>query len=230
LVDWSLYNLYADPPVAFINDNEHEESAMTEPALRRRRRTMGLRDWLKRRLGPAGGSSVEMVRFYDFETRRVVQIPASELRAGTVQAKVQGIEGLVWILPDQLKPGDVKHPEFDESIREYIRQIQTAFAEQRPLSFEEWEDGFRRDGHPAREIAIWSHAADIYTAFAATEPSAERRRDIYRCIVACLTSGPDVVWHVLKPNVLSRAEAQQVVNRFFGKGDDPGGGRDQSSS
>jgi len=191
---------------------------------------MGLGDWLKRRFGRTGRSPVEMVRFYDFETRRVVMIPASELRAGTVQAQVEGIEGLVWILPDRLKPGDIKHPEFDEGIREYIREIQGAFAEHRPLTFEEWEDGFRRDGHPEREIAIWSHAADIYTAFAATQPSAERRRDIYRCIVACMTSGPDVVWHVLKPNVLSRAEAQEVVNRFFGKSDDPGAGLDQSRS
>jgi hypothetical protein len=176
---------------------------------------MGLGAWLKRRFG-RGGSSAKMVPFYDVESGRVVQIPASELRPGVVQAQVQGIEGLVWLLPDQLKQGAIKHPEFDEGIRDYIRQIHAAFAEQRSLSFEEWEDGFRRDANPEREVAIWSHAADVYTAFAGAEPSAERRRDMYRCIVACLTSGPDVVWHVLKPEVLSRPEAQQVVNRFFG--------------
>ena len=68
-----------------------------------------------------------------------------------------------------------------------------------------------------REIAIWSHAADVYTAFAATEPAADRRRDLYRCIVTCMTTGPEAVWKVLRPAVLSRAEAEQVVNRFFGK-------------
>jgi hypothetical protein len=177
---------------------------------------MGLGDWLKRRFGNRGGSS-EMVQFYDVESRRIVQIPASELRPGAVRAQVQGIEGLVWLLPRQLKQGDVKHPPFEEEIRAYIRQIQEAFAEQRTLSFEEWEDGFRRDANPEREIALWSHAADIYTAFAGSEPSAERRRDIYRCIVACLTSGPDAVWHVLKPEFISRVEAEKVVHRFFGK-------------
>ena len=110
-----------------------------------------------------------------------------------------------------------KHPEFDEGIRQYIRQIQAAFAEHRPLSFEEWEEGFRRDTNPEREIAIWSHAADVYTAFVAHEPVAERRRDVYRCIVTCMTTGPDAVWKVLRPEVLSRAEAEQVVKRFFGK-------------
>jgi hypothetical protein len=182
---------------------------------------MGLRDWLKRRFG-SGGGSTQMVPFFDVESGRVVQIPVSELRPGTVQARVQGIEGLVWLLPDQLKQGNIKHPPFDEGIRAYIRQIQEAFAEQRSLSFDEWEDGFRRDTNPEREIAIWSHAADIYTAFAGSEPSAERRRDMYRCIVACLTSGPDAVWHVLKLEVLSRVEAAQVVNRFFGKSAEPG--------
>jgi hypothetical protein len=175
---------------------------------------MGLGDWLKRWFG---GRSTEMVRFFDVEGGRVVQIPASELRPGTVQARVQGIEGLVWLLPDQLKEGEVQHPPFDEDVRAYVRQIQEAFAEHRPLSFAEWEDGFRRDAEPAREIALWSHAADVYRAFAGTEPSAERRKDVYRCIVACLTAGPDTVWHVLEPAVLSRAEAEQVIHRFYGK-------------
>jgi hypothetical protein len=179
---------------------------------------MGFRDWLKRCFGRRG-NSIEMVPFFDLAGRRVVQIPVSELRPGMVQARVQGIEGLVWVLPhqDQLKQREVKHPPFDEGTRDYIRQIHEAFAEQRSLSLDEWEDGFRQDAKPEREIAIWSHAADIYTAFAVSETSAERRRDIYRCIVACLTSGPDTVWHVLRPKVLGRAEAEQVVNRFFGK-------------
>jgi hypothetical protein len=40
--------------------------------------------------------------------------------------------------------------------------------------------------------------------------------------LACLTTGPDAVWHVLRPETLSRAEAEQVVNRFFGKKELPG--------
>jgi hypothetical protein len=176
---------------------------------------MGLGNWLKRRFG---GSPPEMVPFLDVENARVIQIPARELRPGTIQVQVQGIEGPVWVLPDQLKPGEVAHPPFEEEIAAYVRQIRTAFAEHRSLTYEEWEDGFRRDADPAREIATWSHAAAVYTSFAANEPSAERRRDVYRCIVACLTSGPDSVWHVLKPAVLTKVEAEAVVNRFFGKG------------
>jgi hypothetical protein len=189
--------------------------------------TMGLGDWLKRVFG-GRGRSVEKVPFFDVDSGRIVQIPASELRPGVVQARMQGIEGLVWVLPDQLKQGPVIHPPFEEDVRAYIRQIQEAFAEQRALSFDEWEDGFRRDAHPEREIALWSQAAVVYTALVGRESSAERRRDLYRCIVACLTTGPDAVWHVLKPEVLSRAEAEQVVNRFFGKSAEPGTGTNRA--
>jgi hypothetical protein len=176
---------------------------------------MGFRDWVRRHFGSE--CPTEMVPFFDVPSGRVVRIPASELRPGVVQARVQGIEGLVWLLPDQLKQGEVKHPPFEASVRAYIRQIQEAFAEQRSLSFDEWEDGFRRDASPEREIALWSDAAHVYTAFALRERSAVRRRDTYRCIVACLTSGPTAVWNVLKPEVLSRAEVNQIVTRFFGK-------------
>jgi hypothetical protein len=187
---------------------------------------MGLGGWLRKWFGGQQPSR-EMVPFLDAEAGPVVRIPASELRPGAVQVRLRGSDEVVWALPDQLHQGEVKHPEFDEGIRDYIQHIQTAFAEHRPLSFEEWEEGFRRDTTPEREIALWSHAADIYAAFAANEPAPERRRDVYRCIVTCLTTGPDTVWKVLRPEVLSRAEAEQVVNRFFGKPAEPAAAPDR---
>jgi hypothetical protein len=175
---------------------------------------MGLNDRLRK---TSDSEPPEIVPFLDVEVGRVVQIPASELRPGAVQARLHGTNEIVWVLPEQLKPSGVKHPEFDEDIREYLRRIQPTFAEHRPLTFEEWEEGFRCDATPAREIAIWLHAADVYAEFAANEPDAARRRDVYRTLVTCMTTGPDAVWHVLRPDVLTREEAEKVVNRFFGK-------------
>lgn len=178
---------------------------------------MGLGDWLRKLFGRRSARQ-EMVPFLDAENGRVVRIPAAELRPGAVRVRLLNTGEVVWALPEQLQMGEIKHPEFDEQTRDCIRQIQAAFAEHRPLSFEEWEDGFRRDTTPAREIAIWLHAAEVYTAFVESEPSVERRRDIYRCVVTCMTTGPDEVWYVLRPQVLSREEAEQVVGRFFGSG------------
>ena len=176
---------------------------------------MGFRDLLKRLFGKA--ESADTVPFYDFGTKAVVQIPRRELGPGAIQIQIEGIDGLVWVLPDQIQMGPIRHPPFDEGIRDYLRQIQSAFAEHRNLSLDEWEDGFRRDANPEREIALWSHAADIYVEFTSAEDSYDRRVDVYRCIVACLTTSPDSVWNVLEPERLTRDEAQRVVDRFYGK-------------
>src|SRR5262245_18656408 len=105
---------------------------------------MGLGNWLRKMFGGRQPSQ-DMVPFLDVGSGRLVRIPASELRPAAVQVRLQGSDDVVWALPDQLRQGDIKHPEFDEGIRDYIRQIQSAFAEHRTLSFEEWEDGFHRD-------------------------------------------------------------------------------------
>lgn len=157
-----------------------------------------------------------MVSYLDTTTGRVVRIPASELRPGVIQARIQGIDGLVWICPDELHPSEIRHPPFEDEIRDAVLQIQQVFAEHRPLSFEEWEEGFRRDAHPEDEVALWLHAANVYAEFAANDGSAERRRDVYRIIVACLTtSSPGAVWHVLRTAVMSKDETAEVVRRFY---------------
>jgi hypothetical protein len=138
------------------------------------------------------------------------------------QVRLAGQEELVWVLPSDLQAGEVRHPPFSEDMRKHIREIKSAFAEHHPLTMEEWEDGFRRDANPQAQIALWSHAADVYRAFVSPDSSAERREDVFRVIVACLTTSPDAVWRVLKPAVLTRSEAEQVVQRFFGQSAEQG--------
>jgi hypothetical protein len=120
-------------------------------------------------------------------------------------------------MPEQLEAGDVRHPPLDEQVRTYIRNIREAFVEHRPLSFEEWEVGFRRDANLPQEIAIWSHAADVYRAFGEKEVAPEGREDIYRVIVTSLAATPDTVWQILELKVLNRREAERIVRRVYGK-------------
>jgi hypothetical protein len=176
---------------------------------------MGLFDWFRGIFGSL--KPTQTVPFYDALSRRVVRIPAAELRPGVVEVRLAGQQELVWVLPEDLHAGAVRHPPFDEDVRKHIRQIQTDFAEHRPLTLDEWEEGFRRDANPEREIAIWSHAADVYRQFASPASSPERRQDVYRVIVACLVAAPDSVWRVLEPAVLTRGEAESIVKRFYGQ-------------
>lgn len=158
---------------------------------------------------------METVRFYDSDTGKVVNIPAAELAPGAVQAQVSGIDGVVWLLAEKLKINEFQHPPFGENVRAYIRRIQEAFAEHRPLSFEEWEDGFRRDLDPGPEIGIWHHAATVYTELSADESSPERRKAICDCIFSCMLASPDTIWRVYQPSGISKAEAQAVIDRFY---------------
>lgn len=162
------------------------------------------------------------VPFYDVPSRRVVRIPPAELRPGCVQSRVEGVEGIVWILCEQVHEGPIRHPPFDEEVRTYIRDIQAAFAEHRELSVDEWEEGFRRDGNPEREIAGFSYAADVYQLFTKDDQDATRRADVYRLLIACMTTSPESVWHVVKLNALARPEAERIVRRFYG-GEKAGG-------
>jgi hypothetical protein len=57
----------------------------------------------------------------------------------------------------------------------------------------------------------------VYKAFADGDSSANRRRDVFRCIVTCMNASPEAVWRVLKVEALSRTEAEEVVGRFYGK-------------
>lgn len=176
---------------------------------------MGVLSWIKS-LFARPSSSDGFVPFYDVPSGRVIRIPPTELRPGCVQARVEGVEGIVWILPEQVQEGPIRHPPFDEEIRSYIRDIQAAFAERRDLSVEEWEEGFRRDGNPLREIAGFSYAADVYRLFTKNEQDVTRRADVYRLLIACMTTSPESVWHVVKLNSLTRLEAEHIVRRFYG--------------
>ena len=175
---------------------------------------MALVDWLRKLFGRQEDRK-NLVAFYDVPSRRVVHIPPQELAPGVVRAKVDGIDKPVWILPDQLQPGPLQQPAFSEEIREYVRRIQETFAEHRPLSVEEWEDGFRRDRNPAQEIALWLHAADVYFAFAKAEAQTDRRKHLYQVIVACLTTTPETVRHVIPNGSLSGEQVDAVVRRFY---------------
>ena len=75
-------------------------------------------------------------------------------------------------------------------------------------------EGFQRDRDPRPEISLFLHAADIYEAFAKPETTTkEERADIFRVIVACMTSTYETVWSVLKLQVLDRDRGQEIVNQ-----------------
>lgn len=164
----------------------------------------------------------DLVQFLNPVTNKVVKIHASSLRAGLVQVQIVGVEGLVWAAPEAIKNPSIRHASLPDSLRETIRRIQATFAEFDHNSFEKWDEDFRHDMHPEREVEVWADAADVYLAFAEDEKVAERRKDIYELVVQCLGSSQREILRWLRPVALKRAEAEAIVEFSFGR---PGRGR-----
>jgi hypothetical protein len=177
---------------------------------------MNISKWISSLFKRPASAQMVSVQFFDVAIGRAVSIPACELRPGCIQIRLQGSTDVVWADPSQLKQGEIQQPPFNDAMRADIKKIQMAFAEHRNLTVEEWEDGFRRDTHPDREIAMWLNAADVYRQFAWNEMRADRRDEIYGIIVACLTAAPDSVWHVIRHAALTKPEVEQIIQRYYG--------------
>ncbi|MCI0457464.1 MAG: hypothetical protein L0Z62_10885 [Gemmataceae bacterium] len=104
--------------------------------------------------------------------------------------------GKQWLRLSQLEEGPLRHPPFeDEGVRRLLRRIQEILAEVEPRTVAEWEDGFRRDCHPEREIATWLHIAAVYHYFMKSRPglpdsSLEEKRAVFQVCLACSLNGP----------------------------------------
>lgn len=159
----------------------------------------------------------ETVPFYDFKAKKVVRIPASELSPGLVQVRIEGMDEVVWADVKDIKLNDIHHPPFDENVMVFIRQIEETFREFHPLSVAEWAQGFRRDGHPLNEIAIWLYAGKVYKFFTENEPSEERRNETFVVIVNCMNTSRDNVRKVLPKLSMSDEDIQKVIDKFYVK-------------
>ncbi len=152
---------------------------------------------------------------YSHDNPNLATTPAKDLNPGETLTGGDRIESEVEFHSATIDQCDFKHPPFNQSIRVYIEQIQAAFAEHYPISFEEWENGFRRDENAAQQIAVWWYAADVYKEFAGNESSEQRRADIYRCVFCCMTSNRDTIGDIYQPHAISRSEAKRIEDRYF---------------
>ena len=173
---------------------------------------------------PSAPDDPRFVRYLDPETQRVIRIPAAELAPGSVRASRHGSGEDVWVAAHELQPGPLLQPPFAEDVRELIREIQRALERVHPQTLEQWEDGFRRDLQPEREIAIFLHVGQILRqamedGVAADVP--QREKEIYRVLAACMVGTPEHVRHILGPTPLSPAEVQQLADRYYGPADPP---------
>jgi len=155
-------------------------------------------------------------RIYDIKSNKISTIPAAELAPGMVHVEVEGI-GRVWVSATDLKPNDApRHRRLSQTMQDDIRRIKAALDEVRPMTLEAWEDRFRKDAHPEREIAVWSHIASTYIrCIEGRRLQLEQRQDYFKVIAVCSLSTREAVFEVFEPTVISKQEAEHAVELFF---------------
>lgn len=103
----------------------------------------------------------------------------------------EGLSEGVAVGQDKVGFSGHRHGPFDDDIRAMLEGLRVTLAEVYPLSLDQWEDGFRRDAEPAREIALWLDLAGTYRRLVEEvfqHLESEHRAAIFRVLLAALTS------------------------------------------
>jgi len=83
------------------------------------------------------------------------------------------------------------------------------------MTVAEWEDGFRRDMHPEKEIEGWIRIAAAYLHFTGDKKMPyEAKKDYFRISLSCTNNGCDAALEVMELRRLSKARARGVVREI----------------
>jgi hypothetical protein len=90
-----------------------------------------------------------------------------------------------------------RHGPFGPEVRARLQELHDTLCEVHPLTLDEWEDGFRRDTTPEREIALWLHFAQAY------------RRVTTQRLRKLQLAHKQVIFHVLLAGMAGRERAAE---------------------
>ncbi len=124
------------------------------------------------------------------------------------------VEVGIWVQapPGTFPKGHYRHPPFGEAYRPFFEKMSRPFAEFGMGSPEEWEDDFRRDRNPEREMGLWKQLAEFYEHFLQSgEWSLERKGELFRLLVTCMSAGAKYALHRSNFRHLSRRQATNIV-------------------
>ena len=157
------------------------------------------------------------VYFQDPESGSVVRIPAAEIPAGAIAKKLQGFDDSVWVLPAATHGSLLDDEDCADDYEQSLGEIQTTFAEHRPLSVEQWAAWLRGQADPDFLIGMWLRAAETYRQFAPQLSTAQQRREWYLLLDRAVDRSPAVDSASFQPQHLDATTAQTVINRLFGR-------------
>lgn len=161
----------------------------------------------------SGSAMAKNVEVYDFVTKKVSLVPQENLGAEMIRINLDG--QIYWANSNQLKQSEIQHPPFEGELKQRILNIQKELEAVYPLTYTEWEEGFRKDRNPKSEIAIWEHIVSVYRKFSKNHPDLAAKSEIYRVVVICSYSEPSVVLSQANVKAISSQLAQEIISEYF---------------
>ncbi len=123
-----------------------------------------------------------------------------------------------WVNRYDLIQSGYRHPPFSGEIKQRLLTLMNTFSEVSKFkNYEKWEDGFRRDNNPEREIKVWEYIAKQYKKFSPKYKFIEEKLDIYYLLITCSSSKKDIVLQTTKLNKLSVDDAKIIINSYYSK-------------
>ncbi len=167
-------------------------------------------------------NSTKTVEVFDPTTRTIFPIPADELAPGMVQVYFAEFGRTYWV--DSALAADygeadspVRHGPLSTSLRGSIRKIMGRLKQVYPLPFKAWEDGFRRDQNPEKEIALWlrisGHYADLAECWELTGP---QRQELFQVLLQCTNAPREHILRTVDLASLPRERAQEAIAKYCG--------------
>lgn len=155
----------------------------------------------------------ENVEVMDVETGNVSVVSSDKIGPGMVRISYEGKE--YWADSAQLQQNEYQHDPFEGEMRVRIESIMNNLSEVYSLTYDEWEDGFRRDQNPQNEIAIWERIVSVYQSYSKSSSGLALKKEIYSVVVTCSFSEPEQVLGQVSLEVLSETKATEIINAYY---------------
>ena len=157
---------------------------------------------------------MEFVEIIDLSTGKVTKIPRTELASNMV--KVQFKEGIYWADVGQLRQNTkIQHPPFQGELKKKIQEIQKILFCVRGMSYEEWEQPFRCDAHPEKEIEMWFRVARRFRSLTKERfPTPKEQIDVYNVLATVLCAGNDADVTCSNLLVLNKSQVKELIVEF----------------
>jgi hypothetical protein len=169
----------------------------------------------------------DTVLVYDPADQTTTAMPAREMTDSMMKADISGV-GSVWIDAHEAKkhlaPSPIQHPALTPEQMVPMHGLSRALAEVRPMTPQQWEEGFRKDTNPHNEIALWLRLACAYGKLVAERIDADRpqnmrqkqKTDYFNVLLRCINvPRQNVVQTLPALKVISTEEVEIALEEFY---------------